>query len=279
MKTSKLLSVALSVLIALAVLTGSIAVPLLCRSFYYAHIGPMRLEEYGLSREEIKTAYNQMMDFCLGRRENFAAGVLAFSQSGADHFADVRGLFLLDLRVLMAALTAMQIILARFLSIQVSDTLRISFESIPVILAGMWLGPIPGAIVAVVADFLGTILSGYGTWFPPLVLGPLSVGILSGVSTKYIFRSPLAETRDTWKVAVIVVTVGILNSFVFGLIGSTMYSILVAGNTTAFPVLMWTNLIQRLATKPLTIAVNAVAVTIVNRAVYKPVVRQILSRA
>ena len=181
--------------------------------------------------------------------------------------------------VLMAALTAMQIILARFLSIQVSDTLRISFESIPVILAGMWLGPIPGAIVAVVADFLGTILSGYGTWFPPLVLGPLSVGILSGVSTKYIFRSPLAETRDTWKVAVIVVTVGILNSFVFGLIGSTMYSILVAGNTTAFPVLMWTNLIQRLATKPLTIAVNAVAVTIVNRAVYKPVVRQILSRA
>ncbi len=181
--------------------------------------------------------------------------------------------------VMMAALIAMQIILARYLSIQASDTLRISFESIPVILAGMWLGPIPGAIVAVVADFLGTILSGYGTWFPPLVLGPLSVGILSGVSTKYIFRSPLAETRDTWKVAVIVVTVGILNSFVFGLIGSTMYSILVAGNTTAFPVLMWTNLIQRLATKPLTIAVNAVAVTIVNRAVYKPVVRQILSRA
>ena len=70
-----------------------------------------------------------------------------------------------------------------------------------------------------VADFLGTILSGYGTWFPPLVLGPLSVGILSGISTKYIFRSPLAETRDAWKVAVVVVILGILNSFVFGLIG------------------------------------------------------------
>lgn len=111
MKTSKLLSVALSVLIALAVLTGSIAVPLLCRSFYYAHIGPMRLEEYGLSREEIKTAYNQMMDFCLGRRENFAAGVLAFSQSGADHFADVRGLFLLDLRVLKLSAAALGFLL------------------------------------------------------------------------------------------------------------------------------------------------------------------------
>ena len=37
--------------------------------------------------------------------------------------------------VLMAALVAMQIVLARFLSIQVSDTLRISFESI------IWASP------------------------------------------------------------------------------------------------------------------------------------------
>ena len=180
---------------------------------------------------------------------------------------------------LMSALIAMQIILARFLSIQVSDTLRISFESIPVILAGMWLGPIPGAIVAVVADFLGTIIHGYGAWFPPLVLGPVAVGILSGVSTKYIFRSPLAETRDTWKVAVTVVVVGILNSFLFGLIGSTLFSIMVAGNTTAFPVLLWTNLLQRLGSKPFTIAVNAVGGTVFNRAVYKPGGRQSVSRA
>lgn len=182
--------------------------------------------------------------------------------------------------VMMAALIAMQIILARFLSIQASDTLRISFESIPVILAGMWLGPLPGAIVAVLADFLGTIIHGYGAWFPPLVLGPLAVGVLSGVATKYIFRSPLAETKDTWKVAAIAVVVGILNSFVFGLVGSTLYScIMVKQDTTIFWILLGTNFIQRLAAKPLTIAVNAVVVTIVNRAVYKPVVSHLLSRA
>ena len=180
--------------------------------------------------------------------------------------------------VMMAALVAIQIILARFFSIQ-TDTLRVSFESIPVILAGMWLGPLCGAIVAVVADILGTIIQGYGAWFPPLVLGPLSLGILSGVSTKYIFRSSLAETRDTWKVAATVAVVGILNSFLFGLIGSTLYSIIMVGNTTPFNVLLWTNLLQRLATKPLTIVVNTVVVTVVNRAVYKPVVSHILSRA
>ena len=180
--------------------------------------------------------------------------------------------------VMMAALIAIQIILARFFSIQ-TETLRVGFESIPVILAGMWLGPVCGAIVAVAADILGTIIQGFGAWFPPLVLGPLSVGILSGVSTKYIFRSSLAETKDTWKVALTVIVVGLLNSFLFGLIGSTLYSILVMGNTTAFPVLLGMNFVQRLATKPLTIAIDTVVVTVVNRAVYKPVVSHILSRA
>ena len=117
---------------------------------------------------------------------------------------------------MMAALVAMQIILARFLSIQASDTLRVSFESIPVILAGMWLGPVSGALVALIADILGTIISGYGVWFPPIALGPVMVAVISGLSTKYIFKSDLTAARDTWKVLVTVIVAGILNSFVMG---------------------------------------------------------------
>lgn len=108
MKTSKPLSVLLAVLTALLVLSGSIAVPLLCRPFYYAHIAPLGLAEYtGLTAEQIRQAFDEVMDFCLGLQENFSAGVLIWSQSGADHFADVRGLFLLDLRVLMLSLAAL----------------------------------------------------------------------------------------------------------------------------------------------------------------------------
>ena len=54
------------------------------------------------------------------------------------------GIFSTRNLILMAALIAMQIILARFLSIQASDILRISFESVPIVLAGMWLGPLTG---------------------------------------------------------------------------------------------------------------------------------------
>ena len=181
--------------------------------------------------------------------------------------------------VMMAALIAIQIVLTRFFCIQ-TDTLRISFGAIPVILAGMWLGPVCGGIVAVVSDILGTIIQGYGAWFPPLVLGPMMVGILSGVSTKYIFRSSLAETKDTWKVALTVVILGVLDSFAFGLVGSTLYScIMVQHNMTVFSILLGTNFIQRLATKPVIIAINTVVVVVVNRAVYKPVVSHILSKA
>lgn len=107
MKTSKSLSVLLSVLTALLVVSASVAVPLLCRPFYYAHIEYLGLAEYtGLTLDQIRTAYDQMMDFCLGLRPNFAAGVLWWSESGASHFADVRKLFLLDLWVLGICLAA-----------------------------------------------------------------------------------------------------------------------------------------------------------------------------
>ena len=189
------------------------------------------------------------------------------------------GIFSTRNLILMAALIAMQIILARFLSIQASDILRISFESVPIVLAGMWLGPLSGAIVALIADILGTVLSGYGIWFPPIALGPVLVGVISGLSTKYVFHSDLSSTRESWKVVVTVLVAGIVNSFLVGTVTTTMYSIIVMGNTNAFSVLLWTNFLGRLTTKPVTILVNALLVAVVNRAVYRPVIRPTVHRA
>ena len=104
----KLLSILCAVCTALCVLTGSIAVPLLVRPFYWLHIGPLDLESAGgLTAAQIKEAYGQMMDYCLRLRPDFAVGVLPFSESGASHFADVRFLFLLDLAVLAAGAAAL----------------------------------------------------------------------------------------------------------------------------------------------------------------------------
>ena len=100
MKTNKLYTLLMTLLTALTLLSASIALPILCRSFYYLHIGPLELEEKtGLTEAQIRTAYDEMMDFCLGGGE-FSTGELAWSESGKHHFEDVRALFLLDLRIL-----------------------------------------------------------------------------------------------------------------------------------------------------------------------------------
>lgn len=100
MKENKALTVFLSIITALFILSLSIAVPILFRPFYYMQITPLALEEdTGLSREEIITSYDEMLDFCIGVRKEFSTGVLKWSESGKAHFIDVKGLFLLDLRI------------------------------------------------------------------------------------------------------------------------------------------------------------------------------------
>ena len=111
MKTSKLLTITLTILTAVVLLTSAIAVPILCRPFYYAHIGPLELcEQTGLTRKEIKTAFDEMMDFCV-KNEKFSTGALRWSESGNAHFADVRSLFLLDLRTLAGSVFLLTFIL------------------------------------------------------------------------------------------------------------------------------------------------------------------------
>lgn len=100
----KAISVVLSLISALTILTGSIAVPILARPFYYAHIRPLGLTQYGLSEAEIKAAFNDVMNFCLGLSDRFSAGKLPFSEAGAAHFADVRGMFIADLAVFVLCL-------------------------------------------------------------------------------------------------------------------------------------------------------------------------------
>ncbi len=100
----KFLAVAQAVLIALVILSGAIALPILFRPFYYWHIAPYHLTDaVGLTVEGVKTAYSEMMNYCIGITDTFSAGQLPFSPEGASHFADVRKLFVLDLRVLVIA--------------------------------------------------------------------------------------------------------------------------------------------------------------------------------
>lgn len=111
---NRILSVALSIVLALVAISGSIAVPIVCRPFYYTHIKMLELpEETGWSEAEIRAAYDDVMDYLL-RDAPFGTGNLKWSESGQSHFADVKVLFRLDLR--MFAATAILLAALLFLS-------------------------------------------------------------------------------------------------------------------------------------------------------------------
>lgn len=112
-RESRLLTVFLTAAGVFLLLSAAIASPILIRPFYYAQIEPLALcEETGFSKEQIKTAYNEMLDYCLGIRDDFSTGELKWSESGKSHFTDCRTLFLLDLRVLCVSACAVLILLS-----------------------------------------------------------------------------------------------------------------------------------------------------------------------
>ena len=89
-------------------------------------------------------------------------------------------------------LAAMSIILGKFLQIPnpFQDFIRISFENLPIIIAGFSLGPIAGALVGTVADLIGCVLYGYSI-NPIITVGAASVGLVAGFISNYIIKKPL----------------------------------------------------------------------------------------
>ncbi|MBQ9777952.1 MAG: TIGR01906 family membrane protein [Clostridia bacterium] len=101
---NRLLSILGGVALAVAILCFSIALPIYVRPFYYAQINALGLpERTGYSREQIKDAYDGVLDYLTLPGKEFSTGVFPHSAEGAAHFADCRALFTLNLLLLLGA--------------------------------------------------------------------------------------------------------------------------------------------------------------------------------
>ena len=90
--------------------------------------------------------------------------------------------------VTASLLSAVSIVLSRFCVIYFTDSLRLSFGNIPIMLTGLLLGPVAGATVGAVSDILGSaLLSGFG-WYPPLTVTPMLIGLAAGLFRKTVMK-------------------------------------------------------------------------------------------
>ena len=86
----------------LFIITFSISLPIYLRFFYYLQIDALGLpESTGYSYLQIKEAYDEVLNYLTLPNRDFGTGVFKFSEQGASHFMDCKGLFNLNLIVLI----------------------------------------------------------------------------------------------------------------------------------------------------------------------------------
>lgn len=164
----------------------------------------------------------------------------------------------------MALFVALQIVLSRYLSYQLSHSTRISLANVPNILAGLWLGPISGGVVALVSDVLGMLLQpSSGVYFPPLTLAPILLVVGAGYFVRW-----LPGKRKGWAVAAAVL-LGEILSALYGSLALTWYYQLFVKQIT-----FWEMLVLRMPWKLVLAVLDTVVCSLLHKCMYERVIRR-----
>ena len=91
--------------------------------------------------------------------------------------------------IVLALLTAIGIILGKFLAFNITEFMRFSLENLTIFLASIAFGPIAGLIVGVCEDIIGCMLAAY-VWNPLITLGAALNGLVAGLVYRYASRLP-----------------------------------------------------------------------------------------
>lgn len=112
--------------------------------------------------------------------------VTMFTDS-AKEFANLRSL------VAAALLLALHTVLALFVSLQVSDSLRISFSFITNVVTGAFFGPVMGFVCGGLGDVIQFILKPTGAFNPGLTLSSAIAGLIYGL---FFYRKFPSNVKD-----------------------------------------------------------------------------------
>ena len=125
---------------------------------------------------------------------------------------------------ILGVLIAMQVVLSRLLRIDLGFA-RFTLSTVCPIMAGLWFGPVPGAVCGLTADILGSFLSGYAPH--PLILTAAAVwGILPSLSLLYL-------GKGSRKRKIIAICCGIVASGLAGTMGLTYAGLVMLGYNPA----------------------------------------------
>ena len=127
--------------------------------------------------------------------------------------------------VYASILIALSIILTRVLSFRMAiggvEGIRIGFGGLPIVFAGIALGPLAGGIVGAVSDVLGYFINPMGAYMPHFTLTSFLTGFIPGLLIFYFFKSNkryiyLLTATGIGQVLTAVIMVPFLIEYLFG---------------------------------------------------------------
>lgn len=126
----------------------------------------------------------------------------------------------LKLMVSGAFLSALSIVLGKYLAFGVGSVLRFSFENLPIIFAAMAFGSPLGVAVGVVADLVGCLLVGYEI-NPIITVGAAAIGFISG--GYHYLPTPNKRGRYLLKIVLFVVASHLVGSVFIKTLGLSLF--------------------------------------------------------
>lgn len=117
-----------------------------------------------------------------------------------------------DVRTLVAAamLLAVTVVLS-FYRLQLTEYIRIGFDSIAKELTGMFFGPMIGCMVGGLSDILSYIVKPVGGFFPGFTISAMAGGLIYGA---FLYKRPLSLVRVAAANSVVAVVVNLgLNTY------------------------------------------------------------------
>lgn len=153
-----------------------------------------------------------------------------------------------------ALLAAISVVLARLIIPMPNESTRFSIESVPMFVAGMLFGPLPGALVGFVADFVGCLFSGYG-YNPLFSLPPILYGLCAG-----LFQPMLVKKMNP-----LTITLAYLPSTILGSILYQSWALAFVYGGDAFQIYFLTKLGERSVQFAITLVLNVTIVYLLYR--------------
>lgn len=142
--------------------------------------------------------------------------------------------------IITAVFAALSIVLGKFAAISIGETIRISFENLPIMLTSFLFGPIYGAACGLVADTLGCVLRGYAL-IPLITVASTLMGVIPGLAFEIFRKKKITPTVLIAGFVSHVICSMLIKTFALHIVYHTPYSALFA---TRVPIYVATAILE-----------------------------------